>query len=242
LAVSYAHAEAPANQPPTPTHPHTHTYKPIRNILDPQREDGFPNGTRLESAGLRKRKGSEAWGLRWLESEGARLITVVSVFRAPSERAQPKLRLVYCAAQPFLGLLAPGHSGPGMWNPKATSPNVNVRLLTCSPNIIVLRLACSPNVRVRLLALSPNANDVRLTFHQLLLCGLFAFSQNSRVRRLALSPNANVLLLACSPNVTVSLMAWAPTVTVWRLGSSPNVSVLLVGMVTKWHHIPTRCV
>jgi hypothetical protein len=175
-SLTHMRKPPPTNRLHTPTHPHTHTYKPIRNILDPQREDGFPNGTRLESAGLRKRKGSETLGLRWLESEGARLITVVSVFRAPSERAQPKLRLVYCAAQPFLGLLAPGPSGPGMWNPKATSPNANVWVLTCSPHIIVLRLACSPNVRVRLLELSPNANDVLSTFHQLLLCCFVACS------------------------------------------------------------------
>jgi hypothetical protein len=59
-------------------------------------------------------------GLRWLEGEGARPITVLSVFRVPSERAQPKLRSVYCAALPSLGLLAPGHSGPGIWTPNAS--------------------------------------------------------------------------------------------------------------------------
>jgi hypothetical protein len=45
---------------------------------------------------------------------------VLSVFRVPSERAQPKLRWVYCAALPFLGLLAPGHSGPDNRRPNAS--------------------------------------------------------------------------------------------------------------------------
>jgi hypothetical protein len=45
---------------------------------------------------------------------------VLSVFRVPSERAQPKLRSVYCAALPSLGLLAPGNSGSGIWKPNAS--------------------------------------------------------------------------------------------------------------------------